>query len=197
MDMPNIPLLCIIHIFYNLFLVKKISGAWEFSPEFFIRLNGNKSLHVAKNKHTFRSGTCKTQVFLSIHNHKSKQNWTTLFTNKKCNKSSEKNLRTLNIKHTIPYSQYLPTPPQIVILLENISNLKRIPPLIPLRRARVKNKRKKCDTRYTQAEADVDRHGGYIPRFFSPSTRFFTGRFFRRESIYWNSTQAVLAIYLV
>lgn len=39
-------------------------------------------------------------------------------------------------------------PPQIVILLENISNLKRIPPFIPQRRARVKNKKEKpCDTR--------------------------------------------------
>lgn len=38
-------------------------------------------------------------------------------------------------------------PPQIVILLENISNLKRIPPFIPQRRARVKNKKEKpCDT---------------------------------------------------
>lgn len=51
---------------------------------------------------------------------------------------SKKNVKTLNIKHTIPYSQYLRTPPQIVILLENISNLKRIPPLIPLRDTRKK-----------------------------------------------------------
>lgn len=167
MDMRNILLLCLIHNFYNLFLVKKISEAWEFCAEFFIWSSLQQNFVRENNKQFYRFRYLQNAgIFINIIIKENKIEIPYLPIKTAIN-LQKKNLRTLNIKHTIPYSQYLPTPPQIVILLENISNLKRIPPLIPLRRARVKNKRKKCDTRYTQAEADVDRHGGYIPRFFT------------------------------